>query len=180
MFGLVGRSNRRARPGCWIEPRRSNIAMGVKPRASPIAAKLTSDELETRGFAARMGIDQLRHLAPREKQLRGGMSQEHASGALARRSGVGTTIAYSAWAGSRVSNWSLENTRRVMARSFMRFAFACLLPAPVRVPSIANDSFEYSCGINPQLDMPLSSGWRGASRRPYWSWPSCRRARELK
>ena len=73
--------------------------MRVKPKPLQSLPNSLRTNSETKGLAALIGTNQLRHLAPRGKRLRGGMSQEHASGALARRSGVGTTIAYSALGG---------------------------------------------------------------------------------
>jgi hypothetical protein len=56
----------------------------------------------SKGVAAQSAHNLLRHLAPRGKALRGGMSQDHASGALATPSSGGTALAYLRCGGRRL------------------------------------------------------------------------------
>ena len=130
-------------PGCWIEPTRSEIALEAKPKPlrplqkhfgstrkqGALQRKLGSINCATSPQGESGCVAACLRNMPLERSLGGA---ESARQLLIQR-----------WTGSRGSNWSLENTRRVMARSFMRFTRACRLPVPARAFSIANDSFSF-------------------------------------
>jgi hypothetical protein len=116
------------------------------------------------GGGSRIESDLLRHLAPRGEELRGGMSQGRASGALLPGIGVARylrSVRYGTT--SMASDRSLEITKGIMVRSFVRFLFACMMAVPARASTIVNGSLEDGSGIKAQCNGPWGSaritGW---------------------